>query len=96
MQLKYYFLNKNSAPFYRHQFQHRDGVFPPRQRTRGLGPRPRQSWRRGQFWCNCARALTESLDLPWLELAKKHNECHGSASRWVAVTRDKKILHLKK
>lgn len=43
-----------------------------------------------------AKALAESLDLPWLEMAKKHNERLGSASRWVAVTRDKKILHLKK
>jgi hypothetical protein len=43
-----------------------------------------------------AKALAESLDLPWLEIAKKHNERLGSASRWVAVTRDKKILHLKK
>jgi hypothetical protein len=43
-----------------------------------------------------AKALAESLDLPWLEIAKKHNERLGSSSRWVAVTRDKKILHLKK
>jgi hypothetical protein len=43
-----------------------------------------------------AKALAESLDLPWLEIAKKHNERLGSSSRWVAVTRDKKILRLKK
>lgn len=43
-----------------------------------------------------AKSLAESLELPWLEVAKKHNERLGSSSRWVAVTRDKKILHLKK
>ena len=43
-----------------------------------------------------AKLLAESLDLPWLEIAKKHNERLGSSSRWIAVTRDKKILHLKK
>lgn len=42
------------------------------------------------------KSLAESLGLPWLEIAKKHNERLGSSSRWVAVTRDKKILHLKK
>lgn len=43
-----------------------------------------------------AKSLAESLELPWLEIAKKHNERLGSSSRWVAVTRNKKILHLKK
>ena len=43
-----------------------------------------------------AKSLAESLELPWLEVAKNHNERLGSSSRWVAVTRDKKILHLKK
>jgi hypothetical protein len=43
-----------------------------------------------------AKSLAESLELPWLEVAKKHNERLGSSSRWVAMTRDKKILHLKK
>ena len=43
-----------------------------------------------------AKTLAESLELPWLEVAKKHNERLGSSSRWIAVTRDKKILHLKK
>ena len=43
-----------------------------------------------------AKLLAESLELPWLEVAKKHNKRLGSSSRWVAVTRDKKILHLKK
>lgn len=43
-----------------------------------------------------AKSLAESLELPWLEIAKKHSERLGSSSRWVAVTRDKKILHLKK
>lgn len=43
-----------------------------------------------------AKALAESLDLPWLEIAKKHNERLGSSSPWAAVTRDKKILRLKK
>jgi hypothetical protein len=43
-----------------------------------------------------AKSLAKSLELPWLEIAKKHSERLGSSSRWVAVTRDKKILHLKK
>ena len=43
-----------------------------------------------------AKSLAESLELPWLEIAKKHNERLGSSSPWTAVTRDKKILHLKK
>ncbi len=43
-----------------------------------------------------AKSLAESLDLSWLEIAKKHNERLGSSSSWVAVTRDKKILYLKK
>ncbi len=43
-----------------------------------------------------AKSLAESLELPWLEIAKQHNERLGSSSRWIAVTRDKKILHLKK
>jgi hypothetical protein len=43
-----------------------------------------------------AKALAENLDLPWLDIAKKHNERLGSSSPWTAVTRDKKILHLKK
>lgn len=43
-----------------------------------------------------AKLLAESLELPWVEVAKKHNKRLGSSSRWVAVTRDKKILHLKK
>jgi len=43
-----------------------------------------------------AKSFAESLELPWLEIAKKHNERLGSSSRWIAVTRDKKILHLKK
>ena len=43
-----------------------------------------------------AKALAENLDLPWLEIAKTHNARLGSSSRWIAVTRDKKILRLKK
>lgn len=43
-----------------------------------------------------AKLLAERLELPWFEIAKKHNERLGSSSRWVAMTRDKKILHLKK
>ena len=43
-----------------------------------------------------AKSLAESLDLPWLDIAKKHNERLGSSSRWIAVTKDKKILRLKK
>ena len=43
-----------------------------------------------------AKALAENLELPWLEIAKTHNERLGSSSRWIAVTRDKKILRLKK
>ena len=43
-----------------------------------------------------AKSLAESHDLNWLEVARRHNERLGSSSRWVAVTRDKKILHLKK
>jgi Transcriptional regulator, AbiEi antitoxin, Type IV TA system/Transcriptional regulator, AbiEi antitoxin N-terminal domain len=43
-----------------------------------------------------AKSLAENLELPWLEIARKHNERLGSSSRWIAVTRDKKILHLKK
>lgn len=39
--------------------------------------------------------LSDSLELPWLEIAKKHNGRLGSSSPWVAVTRGKKILHLK-
>ena len=43
-----------------------------------------------------AKSLAERLELPWIDVAKKHNERLGSSSRWVAVTRDKKILLLKK
>lgn len=43
-----------------------------------------------------AEALAESLELPWRDIARKHNERLGSSSRWTAVTRDKKILQLKK
>jgi hypothetical protein len=43
-----------------------------------------------------AKALAENLELPWLDIAKTHNERLGSSSRWIAVTRDKKILRLKK
>ena len=43
-----------------------------------------------------AKSLAENLELPWLEIAKRHSERLGSSSRWVAVTRDKKILRLKK
>lgn len=43
-----------------------------------------------------AKSIAESHDLPWLAVARKHNERLGSSSRWVAVTRDKNILHLKK
>jgi hypothetical protein len=43
-----------------------------------------------------AKALAENLELTWLEIAKTHNERLGSSSRWIAVTRDKKILRLKK
>jgi hypothetical protein len=43
-----------------------------------------------------AKSLAETLELPWLDIAKKHNERLGSSSRWIAVTRDKKILRLKK
>jgi hypothetical protein len=43
-----------------------------------------------------AKLLAESLELPWLEIAKTYNERLGSSTRWIAVTRDKKILRLKK
>jgi len=43
-----------------------------------------------------AKSLAENLELPWLDIARKHNERIGSSSRWIAVTRDKKILRLKK
>ncbi len=43
-----------------------------------------------------AKIVAEELDLPWLEIARTHNNRLGSNSRWIAVTRDKKILHLKK
>jgi hypothetical protein len=40
--------------------------------------------------------FAEELDLPWLNVAKKHSDRLGSSSRWVAVTRDKKTLSLNK
>ena len=43
-----------------------------------------------------AKALAENLDLPWLDLAHKHSQRLGSERRWIAVTRDKRILTLKK
>ncbi len=43
-----------------------------------------------------AKTVAENLDLPWFEVAQKHSERLGSSSRWIAVTRDKKILNLKK
>jgi hypothetical protein len=43
-----------------------------------------------------AKSLAENFNLPWLDIARKHNERLGSSSRWIAVTRDKKILSLKK
>jgi len=43
-----------------------------------------------------AKLLAETLELPWLDIAQKHNERLGSSSRWIAVTRDKKILRLNK
>lgn len=43
-----------------------------------------------------AKTLAETLQLPWLDIARKHNERLGSSSRWIAMTRDKKILRLKK
>lgn len=43
-----------------------------------------------------AKTFAENLELPWLDLARKHSERIGSPSRWVAVTRDKRILHLKR
>lgn len=43
-----------------------------------------------------AKAVAENLDLPWLEIARKHSERLGSSKRWIAVTQDKKILYLKK
>jgi hypothetical protein len=43
-----------------------------------------------------AKTLAETLELPWLDIARKHNERLGSSTRWIAVTRDKNILRLKK
>lgn len=43
-----------------------------------------------------AKTFAEGLELPWLDLARKHSDRIGSSSRWVAVTRDKRILNLKK
>jgi hypothetical protein len=43
-----------------------------------------------------AKIVAEDLELPWLEIAKIHNNRLGSSSRWIAVTRDKKIIRLKK
>ena len=43
-----------------------------------------------------ARALSEELDLPWAGLARQHSARLGSDSRWIAVTRDKKTLSLRK
>ena len=43
-----------------------------------------------------ARALSEELDLPWAELAKKSSEAKGGASRWIAVSKGGERLDLKR
>jgi hypothetical protein len=43
-----------------------------------------------------AKSLAEELELPWRDIARRHSDRLGSSSRWVAVTRDKKTLSLKK
>lgn len=43
-----------------------------------------------------AKSLAENLNLSWIDIAREHNERLGSSSRWIAVTRDKKVLSLKK
>jgi hypothetical protein len=43
-----------------------------------------------------AKSLAEELELPWRDIARRHSDPLGSSSRWVAVTRDKKTLSLKK
>ncbi|NJS36582.1 MAG: hypothetical protein HC765_09425 [Brachymonas sp.] len=43
-----------------------------------------------------AKAVALNFALPWADLASEHSQRLGSANRWVAVTRDKTILHLKK
>ena len=43
-----------------------------------------------------AKALAEDLELPWLDIARQHSDRLGSSSRWIAVTRDKRTLLLKK
>lgn len=43
-----------------------------------------------------AKAFAEEFELPWADVARKHSERLGSAARWIAVTRDKQTLSLKK
>jgi len=40
--------------------------------------------------------MAENFDLTWVDVARKHSERLGSSNRWIAFTRDKKILQLKK
>jgi len=42
-----------------------------------------------------AKAVAERFAMPWLDIARKHSARLGSASRWITVTRDNTILHLK-
>ena len=42
-----------------------------------------------------ARALSEELDLPWAEVAKKCSEAKGGGARWITVSRDGERLDLK-
>ena len=42
-----------------------------------------------------ARDLSEKLDLPWAELAKKYSEQKGGGSRWIAVSKNGERLDLK-
>ncbi len=43
-----------------------------------------------------AKMMAENFDLTWVDVARKHSERLGSSNRWIAFTRDKKILQLKK
>jgi hypothetical protein len=43
-----------------------------------------------------AKIFAEEMNLPWQNIARKYSDQLGSSSRWIAVTRDKKILRLNK
>jgi hypothetical protein len=43
-----------------------------------------------------AKTFAEEMNLPWQNIARKYSDQLGSASRWIAVTRDKKTLSLNK